>query len=199
MDRSRPRKTNKFSARERILRTAHDLFYRDGVRATGIDKIIAESAVAKATFFRHFPSKTVLVVAFLEHRHARWMAWFSAALERHGSGPGALVRAMSEWFARPDFRGCAFLNSVGELGRDIPDVRAIARAHKADVAKAIEALLPPSPARARQALMLCVAMDGAIVRAMFDATPKTALQALGDVVRSVPDVRMSGKRQLPGT
>eukprot|EP01031_Cornospumella_fuschlensis_P009142 gene9142-11228_t len=54
-------------ARDRILVTAHDLFYRDGIRATGIDRIIAESGVAKLTFYRHFPSKDELVKAFLNY------------------------------------------------------------------------------------------------------------------------------------
>lgn len=51
-------------ARERILLTAHDLFYRDGIRASGIDRVIAEAGVSKATFYRHFPSKNALIRAF---------------------------------------------------------------------------------------------------------------------------------------
>ena len=75
-------------ARERILVTAHELFYRDGLRATGIDRIIAESGVAKLTFYRHFPSKDALIRTFLDYRHERWMAWFVDALGRHGAVPG---------------------------------------------------------------------------------------------------------------
>jgi len=85
------------AARERILHTAHDLFYRDGIRATGIDRMIAESGVAKLTFYRHFPSKNDLVLAFLDHRHARWMEWFEGALRRHGGHTRALVPALAEW------------------------------------------------------------------------------------------------------
>ncbi|HFJ8955946.1 TPA: TetR/AcrR family transcriptional regulator, partial [Serratia liquefaciens] len=61
--------------RQRILLTAHDLFYRDGVRATGIDRIISESGVAKVTFYRHFPSKNELIEAFLAYRHEQWLSW----------------------------------------------------------------------------------------------------------------------------
>src|SRR6218665_2250806 len=68
--------TTDLPARDRILVTAHQLFYRDGIRATGIDRIIAESGVAKLTFYRHFPSKDDLVLAFLDYRHDRWLAWF---------------------------------------------------------------------------------------------------------------------------
>ena len=66
--------------RERILHTAHALFYREGIRATGIDRIIGEAHVTKVTFYRQFPSKHDLVAAYLEHRHALWMQWFKGAL-----------------------------------------------------------------------------------------------------------------------
>jgi AcrR family transcriptional regulator len=169
-------------ARDRILQTAHDLFYSEGVRATGIDRIIAESGVAKLTFYRHFPSKNDLVLAFLDYRHQRWMAWFHESLARHGGTPLALVQAMAEWFASPGFRGCAFLNTSGELGGAVPEVLAITRRHKDDVVAAIEALLPRRKGRHADALALCVAMDGAIVRAAFDADAALALRALRTVV-----------------
>ncbi|MBC8948429.1 hypothetical protein Xets_01100 [Xenorhabdus sp. TS4] len=68
-------------ARERILKTAHMLFYRDGIRATGIDRIIKESEVTKVTFYRHFPSKNDLILAFLDYRHELWIQWFKKSLQ----------------------------------------------------------------------------------------------------------------------
>lgn len=172
-------------ARDRILIAAHDLFYRDGIRATGVDRVIAESGVAKLTFYRHFPSKNDLVLAFLDHRHARWMAWFEDALARHGGTPEALVPALKEWLGSEGFRGCAFINSVGELGAALPQVKEITRRHKRDMADAIAALLPPasglSAARRQRRLLagdLATAVDGAIIRAQFDASPKAALASL---------------------
>src|ERR1700712_4327962 len=91
--------------RERILHTAHDLFYRDGIRATGIDRVIAESGVAKVTFYRQFASKDDLILAFLDYRHERWMAWFVDALARHGGTPAALVPTLREWLSSAEFRG----------------------------------------------------------------------------------------------
>jgi AcrR family transcriptional regulator len=159
------------SARERILSTAHDLFYRDGIRATGIDKLIAESGVAKLTFYRHFPSKDALVCEFLDYRHARWMAWFVDALQRHGGAPGAglapLAAAMAEWFADPLFRGCAFINAVAEVGGSLPQAVAIAQAHKQAMVKAIAELLPKGRQRMAQAEAAALAVDGAIVRAQM--------------------------------
>lgn len=179
-------------ARERILGTAHDLFYREGIRATGIDRVIAESGVAKLTFYRHFPSKNELVLEFLDYRHARWMAWFEAALLRHGATPRALVPALEEWLSSADFRGCAFINSVSELGASLPEVNEITRRHKADMARAIGGLLPAGPAfpgghRQRRLLAgdLATAVDGAIIRAQYDGDPKPALRSLKRICKAL--------------
>jgi AcrR family transcriptional regulator len=172
-------------ARERILTTAHALFYRDGIRATGIDRVIAESGVTKVTFYRHFPSKNDLVLAYLDHRHALWMQWFADALQRKGSarkGIGALVPALAEWFEDEGYRGCAFLNSVSELGATLPEVRAVSRSHKQDMTAVIADLLPPSRQRARQAAAIALAVDGAIVQAQFCEGASEALKSLGMVV-----------------
>ena len=171
------------SARERILLCAHDLFYREGIRATGIDRVIAESSVSKVTFYRHFPSKNDLILAFLEYRHQRWMAWFTDALQRHGQNLDALVPALGEWFQSADFRGCAFINSVGELGGTLPEVVAVSHRHKEDMMHAIAALLPASRQRTQQAQAIALAVDGAIVRAQLDATPQGALQVLGRILK----------------
>lgn len=173
------------SARDRILQTAHDLFYRDGVRATGIDRVIAESGVAKLTFYRHFPSKNDLIRAYLDYRHQRWMAWFADALSRHGGGPDAIVPAVGEWLRDPGYRGCAFINSVGELAGSLPEVVEIARTHKADVAAAIAAVLPATRQRSKLAQAIALAIDGAIVRAQFDETPDAALDALKRIVKAL--------------
>lgn len=176
--------TSDLSAKERILRTAHDLFYAEGLRATGIDRVIAEAGVTKVTFYRHFPSKNDLILAYLTLRHERWMTWFTEALARHGGaskGAQAIHPAMKEWFggkALGDFRGCAFLNGVSEIGPAMPDVVEVARRHKQQMTDAIEALLPPSAQRRRTAEALAVAMDGAIVRAQYGGDPAPALRTL---------------------
>lgn len=173
------------SARERILLTAHDLFYREGIRATGIDRVIAQSGVTKVTFYRHFPSKNDLVLAFLDYRHRRWMAWFVDALQRHGGGLHALLPTLAEWFGSEDFRGCAFINSVGELGGAQPEVVTISRRHKRDMTAAIADLLPPSTQRDAEARAIALAVDGAIVRAQFDPAPAAALRALSRLLEAL--------------
>ena len=170
------------AARDRILSTAHDLFYRYGVRATGIDRVIADSGVTKVTFYRHFPSKNDLVCAFLEYRHQRWLSWFNDALAHHGQDIHALVPALTEWFQKKEFRGCAFINTVGELAGDLPQVVDIARRHKDDMTTVIANLLPPSRQRNELSSAIAVAIDGAIVRAQYEATPKHALRAVSRII-----------------
>ncbi len=172
------------AARERILATAHDLFYRDGIRATGVDRLIAEAGVTKATFYRHFPSKDDLVRAFLDYRHDGWMAWFIDALGRRGAQAPApdgsslllLADALDEWCAMPVFRGCAFINTVVELADAMPDAVGVARAHKDDMTAVIAQLLPADAARDALAQAAAMAFDGAIVRAQMapDAAQRLA-------------------------
>lgn len=184
-------------ARERILATAHRLFYREGIRATGIDRLIAESGVTKVTFYRHFPSKNDLILAFLEARHQAWMAWFVEALQRHGGNARALVPALAEWFGDEAYRGCAFINSVGELGETSPEVRDIARRHKAEMGAAIASLLEHSGDLSADAEALALAVDGAIIRAQFDQNATTALRGLGRVVEAVmAEVPVGGESPL---
>lgn len=177
-------------ARERILLTAHDLFYADGIRATGIDRVIAASGVTKVTFYRHFPSKDDLVRAFLDHRHGRWMAWFVDALGRRGAqqrianGQALLVLAdvMAEWFADPVFRGCAFINAVVEVGASVAGAADIAREHKREMVEVIAGLLPDGPQRMAIAQAAALGIDGAIVKAqMGDAV--LGREAVGDLRR----------------
>lgn len=173
------------TARDRILLTAHDLFYRHGIRATGVDRVIAESGVAKLTFYRHFPSKHDLVRAFLDYRHRNWVAWFTDALARHGGDVRALAPALAEWLGNPDYRGCAFINTVGEMAGDLPEVTDIARRHKADMTTAIAALLPDTPDRPALADALAMAVDGAIIRAQYDPDPEAALAALARITEAL--------------
>jgi len=172
-------------ARERILLTAHDLFYQEGIRATGIDRVIAQAGVTKVTFYRHFSSKNDLILEFLEYRHLRWMTWFVDALQRHGQNVQALTLALAEWFTDSNFRGCAFINSVLELGVALPEVVEISRRHKQDMQTAIAGLLPASRQRAKDVQAIALAVDGAIIKAQFDSDPTVALQVLDRILRAL--------------
>ena len=109
------------NARERILHTAYDLFSRHGIRAVGVDRIVAESGVAKTTLYRHFASKDDLVVAALALREALWSRdWLQHEVERRG-GPAtarllAIFDVFGEWFQTTDYEGCLFTRTLLELG-----------------------------------------------------------------------------------
>jgi len=158
-------------ARERILETALLLFYAHGTRGVGIDRIIAESGVAKMSFYNHFPSKADLVAAFLEARHERWMAWFTEALEARKAKSGGHLAAVADvlrtWFATADFHGCAFINILAETDRSASRERGIAQRHKEDLLAALieqarkDEVTRPTEA-GRHALIV---VEGAIVRA----------------------------------
>jgi AcrR family transcriptional regulator len=190
MDPMPPTPTSKASRRdrpprERILLTAHHLFYRDGIRATGIDRVIELAEVTKVTFYRHFPSKNDLIFAYLEYRHERWMSWFVGALRRHGGTAQALVPTMAEWFRSPEFRGCAFINGVSEFASALPQITEITRRHKSEMKEAIAALLAPSRRRQASARALALVLDGSIVEAQFSAHRDRVLRTLGAAIRAI--------------
>ncbi|CAI1687279.1 Uncharacterized HTH-type transcriptional regulator yxaF [Serratia quinivorans] len=175
--------------RQRILLTAHDLFYRDGIRATGIDRIISESGVAKVTFYRHFPSKNELIEAFLAYRHDQWLSWFSRSLEQHATRRGdvmlALVPCLEEWFSSPHYRGCAFINTAVELAEMLPESLKIARLHKKQMAEVIASYLPTSSEREQRAEMLSMLIDGAIVKVQIEQQPQNALLLLSEMLKTL--------------
>jgi AcrR family transcriptional regulator len=108
------------SARDRILDTAYELFSRHGVRAVGVDTIIAESGVAKMTLYRHFASKDELVLAFMDAREQRWTQdWVEVESGRRATAPAdrllVIFDLFDEWFRRDDFEGCSFINVLLEI------------------------------------------------------------------------------------
>jgi AcrR family transcriptional regulator len=105
-------------ARQRILDAASELFYQHGIRATGTNTVIAHAGVAKATFFHHFPAKEGLILAWLQQPSSRWFDRIRAELDAATESPGIKLLTffdlLGEWFARDDFRGCAFQNAAAE-------------------------------------------------------------------------------------
>src|SRR6476469_5173986 len=105
-------------ARDRILDAAFRLFYARGIRAVGVDKIIAESGVAKATFYKHFPAKDDLVVTYLDRVDGVWSSQLRDAATAAGSDPAdqlvGLFAALGTACRRDGYRGCAFINAAAE-------------------------------------------------------------------------------------
>ncbi|MFI6581040.1 TetR/AcrR family transcriptional regulator [Embleya sp. NPDC050493] len=166
-------------ARDRLLATAEELFYAEGIRAVGIERILAESGVGRASLYRHFPSKDDLVVAVLEARDRRWRSWLAERVDALGGHPLAVFDALAERFAHNDYRGCAFINTMVESADPDSPAHRVAAAHKESVVAYLEQLLSTAEVAepALQARQFALLMDGAIVTALRERTPAPAARA----------------------
>jgi AcrR family transcriptional regulator len=151
-----------------MLATARALFYSDGVRGVGIDRIIAESGVAKATFYHHFASKDDLVCAYLEERSLAERAQ-AERIRRDGAPPLAKILALFEVIGevacRTGFRGCAFINAAAEYPDPAHPVRQVITGHRRWFRGLLHDLLTAAqhPDAERTAAMLAVLRDGLVV------------------------------------
>jgi len=110
--------TNTITARRRILDTARELFYQEGIHTTGIDTIIERSGVAKATLYHHFASKEALIEAYLQERDQIFWTWFEEAISGEQEAKGKLLAffdAVIIKVSTPGYRGCGFLNCAAEF------------------------------------------------------------------------------------
>jgi AcrR family transcriptional regulator len=132
-------------AREKVLTAAYDLFSRHGIRAVGVDTIIAEAGVAKMTFYRHFPCKDDLVLAFLQRRELLWsQMWLEAEVLTRAATPAqrllAIFEVFDEWFRRDDFEGCSFINVLLETVEPAHPVRHATMTHLARIRHFVQGL-----------------------------------------------------------
>lgn len=183
------------SARDRILDTASQLFYRDGYRAVGIDTIVERSGVAKMTLYRHFPSKDDLIAAYLERANAEFWHWLEGEIAAV-TEPGAKLTAAFEATARlatsPQCLGCTFQAAASEFPELEHPGHEVASAHKRRVLDRLaelarDASLADPDGLAAQLLLL---MDGAWVAArMFG--PDNYATAVTDAARALIEVHAS--------
>jgi AcrR family transcriptional regulator len=176
-------------ARDRLLRTASALFYAEGLRGVGVDRVIAEAGVTRATFYRHFPGKEDLVVAYLRGVD-------SAVRERAGEVPAGAAAAdawlrdltslVGDTLCGAGFRGCAFINAAAEHPDPASPVRQTVRVHREwledGVRTAFTAVGHPRPSDAARRWL--VLRDGAMV-AGYLADPAQAQAALDGGVREL--------------
>jgi len=179
------------SARERILQTAFRLFYAHGPRGVGIDTVIAESEVAKATLYKHFPSKDDLVLAYLDQVDELWSGQLRAAAQAAGDDPrdqlvGAFD-ALTSACRREGYHGCAFINTAAEYASGSPvhvrttDHKNAVRSWLTDLARSAQASDPEQLAR-----QIALLLDGGLAAGVLDANPaaptaaKVAARALVD-------------------
>ncbi|MEN8136657.1 MAG: TetR/AcrR family transcriptional regulator [Thermodesulfobacteriota bacterium] len=163
------------TARDRIIETALDLFYKQGYLATGINQIIAESEVAKATFYSNFASKEALCIAYLQARHSLWMGWLRESVEGNETPKEKLLGVflfLKKWMQESNYRGCAFLNIASEVPLQDSKIRSEVTNHKEDLQAYLKELIldvfesdkTHEESDAQQlARMIYVLVEGAIV------------------------------------
>lgn len=156
-------------ARERIVGAARRLFYERGIRAVGVEAVVAEAGVTKMSLYRHFASKDELVVACLDERIARFWAWWDTTLARatpEGDARAqilALFEALRARTTEPGYRGCPMTNAAVEFPEPDHPARRRAEIHKRELRDRLEALARGAGARDPVALAdgLVLLLEGA--------------------------------------
>jgi AcrR family transcriptional regulator len=152
-------------ARDKLLDAASDLFYEDGIGATGVDEVVRVAGVSKPTLYAHFGSKAELVAAVLERRHAARRD----ELERLEGGPLAVFEWLAGFYSSGGARGCAFVNAAAELAEGEPGRAAAAREKawlRGELARRARAAGLRDPERLASRLALLV--DGVAARVVVD-------------------------------
>lgn len=192
------------SARERLLETACALFYRDGIRAVGVDTIVEQSGVGKATLYRHFPTKDDLVAAYLAEVANADEQWFRDTIAPYEGSPREQLLA---WFAACEqrmqttgFRGCPFLNAMAEIAQ--PEHPAYQRAveHERRVRDSMAQLSRAAGARdpERLADQLLVVLNGALSSAALFGDASPAYQ-LSDIAALLINAQLPGMESTPAS
>jgi AcrR family transcriptional regulator len=191
-------RTSPGSARDRILDTAFRLFYAHGPRGVGVDTVIAESGVAKATLYKHFPRKDDLVRAYLDRVDQAWFGALRAAARDAGDEPRAQLVGMFDALAgacrRDGYHGCAFINTAAESPAGGPvhartvEHKTVVRAWVTELARQAGAAQPELLAR-----QLTLLLDGGLASGVLDGDPLIADAARRSARTLVDDaLRLTG-------
>ncbi|MDI5962345.1 TetR/AcrR family transcriptional regulator [Streptantibioticus silvisoli] len=177
------------SPRDRLLETANRLFYSEGIHTVPVDRLVTEAGVTRATFYRHFPAKEDLVVAYLRATDARLRGAVESAVARDGadSGLSGVLDLIGETTCAAGFRGCHFINAAAEYPNASAPVRVAIAEHRAWFQQAVTDLAArsghPDPDYAGRVLVLL--HDGALSGAQLDdpeAVRRTLVRAGRDLL-----------------
>lgn len=166
--------------REVLLREARRLFYDRGIRAVGVDTVAAQSGVSKMTLYSHFGSKDGLIVACLTSVDDRYRLWLQEQVNQGGSTAEeqilGIFDALKQWFAKPTFRGCAFVNATVELADPEHPAREPILNHKHQMREWISGLAAEANLRDPEVVgsHILMLMEGAIITALLDHDPAAA-------------------------
>ncbi len=169
--------------RDHLIDTALELFSRNGFHATGIDKILSVSGVAKMTLYNHFKSKDELILAVLRRRDETFRNWFMRTIEASADSPRdrllAVFDAVDQWIRQEGFCGCTFINATAEFGERGDAIRGSCAEHKRLVHDYFEKLAAAAGAHNPEelAFTLLLLAEGAIVTAQVSGSVDAAKRA----------------------
>ncbi len=126
-------KTSTTAVQDKILQTAEQLIYTNGIHAMGMDLLVRTSGVARKSIYRYYATKEDVAVNALSARDVRWMHWFRTETDKATSPEARILEmfaVLKGWFESEGFRGCAFINTAGEIGDAEDPIRQLAKAHK---------------------------------------------------------------------
>ncbi|HKE17053.1 MAG TPA: TetR/AcrR family transcriptional regulator [Kofleriaceae bacterium] len=197
----RPRKAaNWVDPRERLLRSAEELFYRNGISATGIDQLLAHAGVAKMSMYAHFGSKDRLTADYMERIGRVWWAWFDEQMARGPADPVSrlvhVFELVAAWVARDGYCGCAFINAAAQLNDTSHPAYAVAVENKVALRARLERMAREAgldrPKQVARELSLLI--DGALVAAAMERSRAPAMAARQAAARLL-DSRPRGRRR----
>jgi AcrR family transcriptional regulator len=168
------------SKREQLIKTALELFAKQGIHATGVDAIVEQAGVTKKTLYAHFRTKEELILAVLRHYDGLARNEFMRRVESGGTTPRTRLLAIFDfaqrWFQQNNFYGCLFINTIGEFSDEDTPIRHICKEYKkmmkAYIRELCEQARVSDPHRLAEELALL--LEGATVTAQVSQNPKTA-------------------------
>ncbi|MEP2651705.1 MAG: TetR/AcrR family transcriptional regulator [Paraglaciecola sp.] len=165
--------------KQHLVDTALTLFNQFGYHATGIDLILAQSKVSKATLYKHFRSKDELILAVLDQRHNQILSMINSKIEHtalKSTHPVlGIFDALDEWFNSDDFYGCNFINASAEYAASLDPIHVFAARHKQAVVDLIKTQLAATDTS--QAEQISLLVEGAIVMAHTRGVKNSAITA----------------------
>lgn len=179
--------------RARLLRVASELFYRDGINSVGVDRVLSEAEVTRATLYRHFAGKEGLVEAYLDREDRTIRGYFSTA-ESHATSPQhyleMVIAGIAEDALRNHTRGCPFINASAEYPDPNSSVRQLVQAHRSWFRHALQAALSNAGRAdpAEHASTLVLLRDAALVGRYLDG-PETVTVAFMKAARDAAGLK----------
>jgi len=190
-------KLAKGAAKDHILKVASKLFYEHGIRAVGVDTIVAQSGVVKTTLYDHFPSKDDLINAYLTmHDQVFWQVWDTALLK----SPDSPVQQIRDLFdvldaglATPEVLGCAFLSAASEFPELTQSSHQLALVHKQKVKMQLQALAQAAGVTQPEELaeQLLLVLNGAFASKRIFGTYEGPVRQLATTANMLLDAHLA--------